>query len=67
MSEGLIIDIDQFKRMPTKQQLTCLYSNQVELINLVRGYKVYYKITSVVGSVLLAGVGILFKMHLGGH
>lgn len=62
---GLILTLNEFESLPSKKQLSCLYQNQVQTMNLIKGYKLYYKITTIIGSVLVIGMGILFKMHLG--
>jgi len=65
VSNGLSVSIREFKSLPQKQQLTCLYENQVQTLKLIKGYKLYYKITSIIGSFLILGMGILFKLQLG--
>ena len=65
MSNGLIMSIDEFRSLPQKEKLDCLYLNQVKTLDLVKGYKLYYKITTVIGSFLVLGMGILFKLQLG--
>jgi hypothetical protein len=62
---GLVLSIEEFERLPNKQRLSCLYRNQVEQMIIMKGYKFYYKVTSIVGGFILAGMLILFKMHLG--
>lgn len=64
MSNGLIMNIDEFRSLPQKQKLDCLYQNQVKTLQLIRGYRLYYRITSIVGSVLIAGMVILFKLQM---
>ena len=65
MSNGLMLSIDEFRSLPEKQKLDCLYQNQVKTLELIRGYKLYYKITTAIGGFLVVGVGILFKLQLG--
>ena len=59
------MNIEEFRALPQKEKLDCLYQNQVKTIELIGGYKLYYKITTIVGSVLVIGMGILFKLQLG--
>ena len=65
MSNGLTMSINEFRSLPSKEKLDCLYLNQVKTLELVKGYKLYYKITTVIGSFLVLGMGILFKLQLG--
>jgi len=65
MGNGLIMTLDEFEALPQKQQLSCLYQNQVKTMDYIKGYKLYYKITTIIGSFLVAGMGILFSFHLG--
>jgi hypothetical protein len=64
MNNGLCIDEDEFMSLPQKRQLCVLFQNQVKTIELIRGYKFYYKLTATIGSILTLGVGILFKLQL---
>ena len=54
----------EFESLPQKQKLNCLYENQVKTLLAISGYKLYYKISCLIGSVLIAGMGILFKLQL---
>jgi hypothetical protein len=65
MDNGLSLTLEEFESLPKQKQLSCLYQNQVQTMKLIRGYKIYYKIVAIIGSVLTLGVGILFNMHLG--
>ena len=65
MPNGLSLSISEFKSLPQKQQLTCLYENQCKTLKLVQGYKLYYKVTAIIGSFLVIGMGILFKLQVG--
>jgi hypothetical protein len=64
MENGLIMDLEQFKKLPIKQQLTVLYDNQCKTLKLINGYKLYYRITSIIGSLLMTGMGYLLIIHL---
>ena len=65
MEEGLTVDQNQFMCLPIKKQMCVLYENQVATIELLKGYKFTQKVQYVLLSACLAGVGILFKMHIG--
>jgi hypothetical protein len=65
MTEGLNMTKEQFQGLSQTDKLNCLFENQCETIKLIRGYKLYYKITATIGSILVAGMGILFSFHLG--
>jgi hypothetical protein len=64
MMEGLNMDIKEFEALPQKDKLNCLFQNQCYSIKLIREYKTYYKVTAIIGSFLLAGMGYLLKIHL---
>lgn len=65
MDNGLMLSLEEFESLPKQKQLSCLYQNQVYTMKLIRGYKIYYKITAIIGSVLAIGMGILFNMQIG--
>jgi len=65
VNNGLTMDITEFRALPQKQKLDCLYQNQVKTLDLIRGYKLYYKVTTLIGSALIIGMGVLFKLQLG--
>lgn len=64
MGNGLMLGLKEFEALPRQKQLNCLYENQVQTLKLIKGYKLYQKITAIIGSVLVAGVGILFRLQL---
>ncbi len=64
VNNGLLLGIEEFRSLPAKKKLDCLYENQVQTLKLIRGYKLYYKITAIIGSFLVIGMGILFKLQL---
>lgn len=64
MSEGLNLEFNDFEKLPTAQKLNCLYQNQCTTIRLIKGYKLYYRITAILGTFILGGMGVLFKMHI---
>ena len=61
---GLSISIEEFNNLPTNQKFSCLYENQVRTIELIRGYKFYYRLTMMVGSFLAMGLGTIFVMFI---
>jgi len=65
MGNGLSLTLSEFRTLPQKQKLDCLFQNQVKTMELLRGYKIHYKVTSLVGSILIIGMGVLFKLQLG--
>jgi hypothetical protein len=66
MVNGLCIDEKEFMSMPPKRQMCVLFQNTEELKFLIKGYKFWQKISTVIGSVLVIGMTYLFKLHLGG-
>jgi len=62
---GLSIDEREFMCLPPKRQMCVLYQNQVATLELVKGYKFHQKIQYILISACLAGLGIIFKIHLG--
>lgn len=61
---GLCISIEEFRKLPTREQLRCLYENQVRTIKLIGGYKFYYRMTMTIGAFLASGVGAMFLLML---
>ena len=57
--------LSEFQSLPQKQKLDCLYENQVTTLKLISGYKLYYKVTSVIGAFLTGAIGLLYKIQLG--
>ena len=59
MANGLSIDIEQFRKLPTKQQLSLLYENTETLKKMIGGYKFQQKMQWVAISILfiLGGLG----------
>ena len=66
MPNGLKINETEFMSLPQRKQLCILFQNTEELKMLIKGYKFYQKISTVIGSVLVMGLAYLFKIHLGG-
>lgn len=65
MENGLDMTKEQFLQLPAVQRDGCVFENISELKRLVKGYKLYYKVTTIIGGFLVIGMGILFKFHLG--
>ena len=61
---GLSMSKEQFRSLPSNRKLDILFDNQLETLKLINGYKIYYKFTTVIGSILIVGMGILYKIHL---
>jgi len=66
MANGLIINEHEFRSLPQKEQLLLLYQNQVKTLEVIKGYKIYYKLTSIIGGILVFGMGILYKLQIPG-
>jgi hypothetical protein len=65
MTNGLIINEKEFMCLPARKQMCLLYQNQLETMSMINGYKLYYKITAIIGAALISGMAILFKLELG--
>ena len=44
MGNGLIVGIDEFRSLPSKKKLDCLYENQVKTLHEIKRYKFHQKI-----------------------
>jgi hypothetical protein len=62
---GLDINESDFCKMSLKNQNLILFRNIKEIKRQVEGYRLYYKITAIIGSILIGGMILLFKMQLG--
>ena len=62
-NNGLNIDKDEFMRMSLKQQNCVLFSNQAATLHEIRKYRFHQKVNTVIASIGLFGILILFKMH----
>ena len=56
------MDEKAFCSLNIKQQNLVLYKNIVEVKHKITGYKLYYKITMIVGSALTAIVIFILKL-----
>lgn len=65
MANGLSITEKEFMSLSAKKRDCILFQNQVKTLEAIKGYKFYYKVTTIIGTLLVAGVGILFKMQMG--
>lgn len=61
MVEGLQMSKDQFTNMTNKDKLDVLFDNQLQTIDLIKGYKFYQKITAFIGTIIIGGLGIIFN------
>lgn len=62
---GLSLNLEEFRCLPQKQKLDCLYQNQVTTLKLVQGYKFHQKVQYILMSILCGGLGLLFRLQLG--
>ena len=60
MAEGLDISEDEFCRMRLTDQNLILFRNVNEIRKLVKGYKFWYRLYSIISGFLIAGVAYLF-------
>ncbi|NQS90608.1 hypothetical protein HQ584_12565 [Patescibacteria group bacterium] len=44
MANGLILGLDEFRSLPPKRKLDCLYENQCRTLLEIKGYKFHQKI-----------------------
>ena len=63
MANGLMMKIEDFRSLPNKQKLDCLYENQNKTLDLIRGYKVHQRV-QYPWLVLLSGAAIFIIKHL---
>ena len=63
MADGLILGIEEFRALPNKEKLDCLYENQTKTLRLVGGYKLHQKI-QYPWLVFLTGVVIFIIKQL---
>jgi len=61
---GLIMSIEEFRTLPEKEKLDCLFQNQVKTLELIKGYKLYQKINMIVGSIIVGGLSTLWILFL---
>ena len=61
---GLTMDEDSFMSMKTKEQMLCLYKNQVETLKLIRGYRFNQKIQFTTLGILTAGLVYILQLHI---
>ena len=57
------MDLNEFRSLPQKAKLDCLFQNQVKTLETIKGYKLYYRITNIIGSFLVVGMGVLYKLQ----
>lgn len=61
---GLSIREEEFLVMRQKEQNLVLFKNIKDIKKQIKGYQLYYKVTTIIGGVLVTGMGILFSFHL---
>ena len=44
MSNGLSLGIEEFRSLPAKQKLDCLYENQCKTLLEIKGYRLHQKV-----------------------
>ena len=63
--DGLSISEDEFVNLKQKEQNLILFRNINEIKKAVSGYKLYYKVTAIIGSILIFGIIMLFRLQVG--
>ena len=61
---GLNLTEDAFMSMKSKEQMLCLYRNQVETLRLIRGYRFHQKAQYITLGLLTAGLVYLVQLHI---
>lgn len=71
-ANGLIIGEEEFTRLKSKEQMCCLYQNQVmqfkrfdELEKIIKGYRFHQKVQYLIMGLLAAGGIYLLQLHVG--
>jgi hypothetical protein len=75
-SDSLCLNEKEFMQMKPKEQMCVLFQNQANqrketregferMEKILSGYKFQQKVQYVLITAALAGIGILFKMHIG--
>ena len=64
MSDGLSIDLSEFRKLPTNQQRGVLFQNTEQIKTLIAGFKFHQKVQYILISLLFLLVG--GKIYLGG-
>jgi len=64
MANGLTITEKDFMSMKQKEQNLILFRNLNEIKTSIRTYKLFYRLTTIIGGVLASGMGYLFIIHL---
>lgn len=64
MSNGLSLSIAEFQSLPQKQQMSCLYENQVKTLIAIKGYKFVQKIQWVWLTALTGGAIFIIQQIL---
>lgn len=53
---------NQFKSLKVNDKLDVLFDNQVQTMDLIKGYKFWYNLYTVISGALVVGMGVLFKI-----
>ena len=61
MANGLILDLDQFKKLPTNEKFNCLYENQCKTLSAIKGYKFNQKVQYAWLSTITATLIFIIK------
>lgn len=61
MSNGLMMKIEEFRSLPSKKKLDCLYENQVATLNIIGKYRIHQRIQYPWMIVLTGAVIFIIK------
>ena len=61
MVNGLSLGIDEFRSLPQRQKLDCLYENQCKTLLEIKGYKFHQKVQYPWMTVLTGAVIFIIK------
>ena len=65
MVNGLILKIEEFRALPQKRKLDCLYENQVMTLRMLSKYKFHQKIQYPWLGVLTMAIIFIIKNAIG--
>jgi hypothetical protein len=54
---------NDFRGLNTCKKLDVLFDNIEDVKKLITGYKFYQKVSALIGTVLVAGMAMIFKMQ----
>jgi hypothetical protein len=64
MTNGLNMTKEQFLKLPKLQRDACIFENISEIRSMIKGYKFWYRLYTVVSGFLLAATAFLFTFVL---